>query len=149
MIWTEVADELRAKEHEEILRKRIFLRRLPIKLDQEINRCLDPIECLLSTPDLDPDHCTSAASSCAKTVTQFKFDLMAHYINAIQLKNRTHRTKLHYLQEKLSQFTTEMHFSLKQIVNSREQAMRDRHQTYLQHKLNTFFDQAPMAATNE
>lgn len=148
MIWTEVADELRAKEHEEILRKRIFLRRLPIKLDQEINRCLDPIECLLSTPDLDPDHCTSAASSCAKTVTQFKFDLMVHRINAIQSKTRAHQIKLHNLKEKLTQ-SVEILLSLKQIIENREQAMRDRHQAYLQYKLNTFFDVAPMATTSE
>jgi len=123
---------------------KIFLRRLSSKLDRDINQCLDPIERLLSYPE----HCASAASSCAKTVTQFKFDLMVHRINAIQSKTRAHQIKLHNLKEKLTQ-SVEILLSLKQIIENREQAMRDRHQAYLQYKLNTFFDVAPMATTSE
>lgn len=99
MIWMEVTDELRAKEQEEILRKRIFLRRLPSEWDRSINRSTDTLECVLSNSDLDPDYRASLASSCSKTITQFKFDMMAIHLNALQSSNRAHHSKLQELKE--------------------------------------------------
>jgi len=113
-----------------------------------MNQSIHSTQRLISDADLEPDCRASLASSCSKTLTQLKFDLMAIHINVRQFKLRAHQTKLNDLKEKLSQ-SSGIGCSLKQTIYEREQAMRDRHQTYLQYRLNTFFDVAPMAATNE
>jgi hypothetical protein len=37
---------------------------------------------------------------------------------------------------------------LKQAIENRQQAMRKRHEIYLKHKLNTFFDEVPTALSD-
>ena len=54
------------KEYEEVLRKRIYLRRLSSGIDLIINQSIDPIQLLLSNPVLDQDRRASLASSCSK-----------------------------------------------------------------------------------
>ena len=44
------------------------------------------------------------------------------------------------LQDQLSQTCSE---SLRHAIENRQQAMRHRHEIYIKHKLNTFFDEAP------
>ena len=141
MIRTEVAGELRANEQEEILRKRLFLRRLPSELDQSIIRSTDLIQRLLADPGLDRDYCARLASTCSKTVTQFKFDLMTIHLDAIQAKFRAHHLELRDLKENLLQ-STALSSVLKQTISIR-------HQSYLEHKLKTFFDVAPVTKSNE
>jgi hypothetical protein len=145
MIWQTTANELKAKEREEILRKRIFLRRLQNAIDKIINRSIDPIELLLSNPMINKDRRASLTSSCSKTITQYKFDLMIINLDAIQNIISGHQQLLIDLKEKLSQ-SDWIELLMKQVIRDREQAMRKRHEIYLKHKLNTFFDEAPMAS---
>ena len=147
MIWETTANELQTKEYEEILRKRIFLRRLPSGIDKVIDQSIDPIQLLLSNPVLDKDQRASLISYCSKIITQYKFDLMILNLDTIQNINSGHR-QLHIdLEEKLVQSNCTV--SLKEVIKSRAQSMRKRHEIYLKHKLNTVFDEAPMAASNE
>jgi len=67
-------------------------------------------------------------------------------LDIIQNIRRGHEQLLIDLQEKLSKsISTE---SLKQAIENRQQAMRKRHEIYLKHKLNTFFDEAPTALSD-
>jgi len=136
---------LKSKEHEEILRKRIFLQRLPSGIDKIINQSIDPIQLLLSNPSINEDRRASLISNCSKTIAQYKFDLMTINLDTIQNIRRGHEQLLIDLQEKLLQSCNE---SLKQAIENRQQAMRKRHEIYLKHKLDTFFDEAP-ATLNE
>jgi hypothetical protein len=72
MIWQTTANELQTKEYEEILRKRITLRRLPSAIDKTINQSIDPIQLLLANPILNKDRRASLISACSKTITQYK-----------------------------------------------------------------------------
>jgi len=144
MIWQTSADELKMKEYEEILRKRIYLQRLPSGIDTIINQSIDPIQLLLSNPILNKDRRASLISSCSKTITQYKFDLMTINLDTIQNIRHGHEKLLLDLQNQLSQSNwTE---SIKKTIKNRQQAMLERHEIYLEHKLNTFFDEAPMAS---
>jgi hypothetical protein len=144
MIWQTSADELKMKEYEEILRKRIYLQRLPSGIDTIINQSIDPIQLLLSNPILNKDRRASLISSCSKTITQYKFDLMTINLDTIQNIRHGHEKLLLDLQNQLSQSnSTEL---IKKTIKNRQQAMEERHEIYLEHKLNTFFDEAPMAS---
>ncbi len=122
MIWQTSADELKMKEYEEILRKRIYLQRLPSGIDTIINQTIDPIQLLLSNPVLNKDRCASLISSCPKTIAQYKFDLMAINLDTIQNIKDGNQELVVGLQKKLSQSDCD------------------------EHKLNTFFDEAPTAS---
>ena len=144
MIWQSTADELKTKEYQEILRKRIFLQRLPSGIDKIINQSIDPIQLLLSNPVINKDRRASSISSCSKTITQYKFDLMSLNLDIIEDIKRGHQKLLMDLQDKLIQSNcTE---TLKQAIENRQEAMRERYNIYLKHKLNTFFDEAPTAS---
>jgi len=134
------------KEYEEVLRKRIYLKRLPNEIDQIINQSIDPIQLLLSNPVLDKDRRASLASSCSKTLIQYKFDLLCLNLDIIDNIRRGHEQVLVDLKEKLLQSCNKL---LIQAIEKRQEAMRKRQETYLKHKLNTFFDEAPMAISNE
>ena len=129
-------------EYEEIFRKRISLRRLPSGIDKIINRTIAAIEVLLSNPIIDKDRRASLASSCSKTITQYKFDLLTLNLHIIQNIRRGHQRLLLDLQEKLLQ--TDWTEAGKQAIVNRQQAKMKRHELYLKHKLNSFFDEAPM-----
>ena len=147
MIWDTTANELQTRECEAILRQRIYLRRLPSELDQTINRSVDPIQLLLANPTLNKDRRAGLISSCSKTITQYKFDLMTLNLDIIQNILDGHQQLLAEFEEKSAQYNCIL--LLKEIIRNRQQVMRQRHELYLQHKLNTFFDQAPMATSNE
>jgi len=144
MIWQKTADELKMKEYEEILRKRIYLQRLPSGIDTIINQTIDPIQLLLSNPILNKDQCASLVSSCSKTITQYKFDLMTINLDTIRNIKHGHQELLMSLQQKLSQ--SNWNESITKAIENRQQAMMERHEIYLKHKLNTFFDEAPTAS---
>ena len=143
MIWQTIANDLKMKEYEEILRKRIYLQRLPSEIDKIINRSTDPVELLLADPILDKDHRASLISTCSKTITQYKFDLMTINLDTIQNIRHAHQELLVDLQKKLSQ--SDWTNLVKQAIENRQQTMIERHEIYLKHKLNTFFDEAPTA----
>ncbi|CAM4823035.1 unnamed protein product [Rotaria magnacalcarata] len=79
-------------------------------------------------------------SSCSKTITQYKFDLMVSNIDIIQSIGRVHQQLLDDLKEKLSQSCNE---SLIKAIENRQQAMRKRHEIHLKYKLHSFFDEVP------
>ncbi|CAM4767668.1 unnamed protein product [Rotaria magnacalcarata] len=139
-IWQTTADLLKTEEQVEILRKRIYLQRLPSGIDKIINQSIAPIQLLLSNCVINKDRGASLMSSCSKTITQYKFDLMVLNIDIIQSTGRGHQQLLDDLNEKLSQFCNE---SLIEAIENRQQAMRKRHEIQLKHKLHSFFDEAP------
>ncbi|CAF1688778.1 unnamed protein product, partial [Adineta ricciae] len=75
-IWQSVAAEFTVKERQEILRKRISLRRLPSSIDRSIDQAVDDIRAMLESSAIDDDECANLASRCSKTITQFKCDVM-------------------------------------------------------------------------
>ena len=86
-------------------------------------------------------------SSCSKTVTQYKFDLMSLNFDVIENIKRGHQQSLIHLQNKLLQ--SDYIETMKQAIENRQKAMQKRHEAYLKHKLNTFFDEAPTTVSNE
>jgi hypothetical protein len=66
-------------------------------------------------------------------------------LNTLQDITRGHQQTLVDLHEKLLQSNCNQ--SLKQAIKNRQEAMQKRHEIYLKHKLNTFFDEAPAAIT--
>ena len=144
MIWHETANELQMKEYEEILRRRIFLQRLPSGIDKIINQSIDPIQLLLANPILNKDRRASLISSCSKTITKYKFDLVTINLDTIQNIRRGHEQLLIDLKDKLSH--SDCIETIKQAIEHRQKAMQERHEVNLKHKLNTFFDEAPTAS---
>lgn len=147
IIWETTANELRNKEYEEILRERIYLRRLPSELDQSINHSIDHLQHLLSNVNIDKDERAHHISTCSKKITQYKFDLMTSNLAIIQSLIRGYQRKLIELQNQL--LTSCIGESLKEAIKNREENMRKRHEIYLKHKSNTFFDEAPMVILHE
>ncbi|CAF1440631.1 unnamed protein product [Rotaria sordida] len=84
MYWQAIANEQKALEEVEILRKRVSLRRLPQSFDKILNESIAPIQTMLSRAILHKDRRASMASRCSKTITQYKFDLMAMTIAIAQ-----------------------------------------------------------------
>ena len=145
-IWQATAEELKLKEQEEVLRKRIDIQRLPNDMDRMINRSVNQIQQSLSHPVLNNDRRASMISTCSKTVTQYKFDLMKMDLETIQMTQRDQRSLLVTLQnELLETMPTE---TLQQLIVNRRENIIQRHEIQLRHKLKTFFDEAPMANEN-
>ncbi|CAF5038937.1 unnamed protein product [Rotaria sp. Silwood1] len=145
-IWQTTANILKTQEQEEILRKRIFIRRLPSAYDKIINQPLDYVKPMLSNKVLDKDRRASLVSNYSKTITQYKFDFMTLTLDTIQNVIRGHQQRLVKLQNKLPQCCNQM---LIEAIENRRQAMEKRHELYLKHKLHSFFDEAPMAVSND
>ncbi|CAF3327482.1 unnamed protein product [Rotaria socialis] len=139
-IWQTIADLLKTKGQEEILRKRIYLRRLPNKFDRLIDQSLDYIEPMLMNDVLDKDRRASLSSRYSKTITQYKFELMTLNLDTIQAVIRGHQQLLDDLQSQL--FTT-CNSSLIQTIQDRAEAIKQQHEFHLKHQLDTFFDEAP------
>ena len=112
------------KEQEEILRQRIYLRRLPTTLGKIVDQSLDytRIELILSNQALDKDQRASLISKYSKTITQYKFDLMVLHLDTIQSIVRGHEQSLHDLQMKLSQ--SSFHELMIQVIENRQQTMQ-------------------------
>ncbi|CAF3309795.1 unnamed protein product [Rotaria sp. Silwood2] len=136
---------LKATAQEDVLCKRIFLRRLPSAYEKIINQPMDFIEPMLTNQVLDKDRRASLVSNYSKIITQYKFDLMALNLDTIQNIKRGYQQLLTDLQNKLSTCCNEILFKA---IENRRQAMEKRHELYVKHKLNTFFDEAP-ATINE
>jgi len=106
---------------------------------------------MLSTSVLNKDKRPSLASQCSKTVTQYKYDLMMLTIATTENIMRGHVQMAIDLKEKLLlidnanlQMSTE---ELIQTIKHREEIMKKRFEKMIQYKVNTFFDEAPMASS--
>ncbi|CAF1535766.1 unnamed protein product, partial [Adineta ricciae] len=73
---------------------------------------------------LDKDRRASLISSCSKTITQYKFDLMASNLDVIQSTRYGHEESLQNLQNQLSE--SNANDLLKQAIEDRRQAMTNR-----------------------
>jgi hypothetical protein len=151
MIWQAVANEFKVKEQQEILRKRISLQRISPSLDKSIDQSIETIQKMLSTSVLNKDKRASLASQCSKTVTQYKYDLMMLTLATAENIIRGHARMAMDLKEKLLlidnanlQLSRE---ELLQTIKHREEIMKKRFETMVQYKVNTFFDEAPMASS--
>jgi hypothetical protein len=146
-IWQATADELRTKEQLEILRQRILLKRLPTKTDQMINQLLDDNQKTLSNSVLDQKQCATFASRCSKTIIECKFNLMIEQTDEFETIIRRHYLTLTNLQDKLSKLNKEKPYMytilLLDTIEERRQVMIQRLIQLRQHKLKTFFDEAP------
>ncbi len=131
---------MKSKEQEEILQKRIYLRRLPGRLDNIIDESLSFIEPVLMNDGIDNDQRASLASKYSRTITQCKFDLMALNLDALQRAIHGHEQSLKELQPKLYETC---HDRIVQAVKKRQNLMREKHVIYFKYKLQTFFDEAP------
>ncbi|CAF2697827.1 unnamed protein product [Rotaria sp. Silwood2] len=100
---------------------------------------------MLSNQAQDKYQRASLLSSYSKTITQHKFDLMTLNLDTIQNVIRGHQQILNNLQSKLSQSCHEL---IIKAIENRRKAMQKRHETYLKHKLHTFFDES-LATSNE
>ena len=140
-IWQATAKSLKTITYEEILRKRIYLRRLPKDMDKTIDATTGHIESLLVDPCMAKDRRASLVSDCSKTITQYKFDLMTINLNALQTIRHGEQQLLTDLRQKLAQSTSSD--AVKRVIEERIQVMMQRHDAYLKHKLQTFFDDAP------
>ena len=135
------------KTREEILRRRISLRRLPRYLD----RCFDRLASQWQIPNLsallDKDEQARLMSKYSKLITQFKFESVTLYLDTIRTAICNGQKILDDIQLKLSE--TNNHNLQVQTIHERELLMRSRHELYLNYKLNTFFDEAPMTSKIE
>ncbi|CAF2063658.1 unnamed protein product [Rotaria magnacalcarata] len=113
------------EEQVEILRKRIFLQRLPSRIDKIINQTIEPIELLLSNSTINKDQRASLISSCSKTITQYKFDLMSLNLNIMENIKRDHQQSLKDLQLKLI-ISNHDETSI-EVIKAGQIAMRKRH----------------------
>lgn len=129
------------KENEAILRQRIYLQRLPSDTDKIINQSIDRIEVLLKNPTLNKDRRASLISTCSKTITQYKFDLLTLNLDIMQNIANDYEILLGDLHKKLLESDASDFF--RKAIENRRQVLIERHELYLQHKLNTFFDEAP------
>ena len=82
---------------------------------------------------LDKDRRASLVSSCSKTITKYKFDLMTFNLNILENIQRGHRQLLMTLKDKFVQSSCPQ--ALKQAIEDRQTAMKKRHEVYLKYKL--------------
>jgi hypothetical protein len=143
--WQVITNELRTKEEIEKLRKRIYLKRIPSKINKIIDQSMDHIQSLLSNSVLDKNERAILISNCSKTITQYKVDLISLNLNTLENIRRGHQQKLIDLEEKISQSCND---TLKQAIQNRQQTMKKRHEKFLQHTWNTFFDEPPATVSS-
>ena len=151
-IWQTTDDELKMKDQLEILRQRIYLKRLPTKTDRMVNQLLEDQSESLSNPFLDKDQRANFVTRCSKAVIQCKFNLMVIQIDEFETVIRRHHAKLISLQQELSELKKQkptVHMDALIIaIEARRQAMINRLFRLRQHKLKTFFDEAPTMDNN-
>ena len=104
---------------------------------------MDHIQPMLFNSVLDKDRRAGLVSNYSKTITQYKFNLMSLDLNTMETIRRGHRELLVNLQGKIAQSCND---TLQQAIRDRQQTMEQRHSRYFDHKLNTFFDEAPTAS---
>ena len=143
--WQTIGNEQRTTEEIEKLRKRIYLQRIPNKIDKTIDLSMVHIQSMLANSVLDKDRRAGLISDYSKAITQYKFDLMSLNLNTLENIRRGHQQKGIDLEGKISQCCDD---SVIQALKNRQQTMEKCHKKFLQYTLNTFFDEAP-ATSNE
>ncbi len=140
-----MANEQRTTEEIEKLRKRIYLKRIPSKMNKIIDQSIDHIQPMLQSSTLDKDRRAGLISNYSKTITQYKVDLMSLNLNTLEQVRRGHQQTLFNLEENISQCFND---TLQQAIHHRQQTMKKRHEKFLEHTLKTFFDEAPTTIIN-
>jgi hypothetical protein len=125
----------------------VFLKRLPESLDTVINQSVEHLQTLLSNPNLNKNRRAILTSHLSKTITQYKFDLVALNIATLEDSIRAHaqvgidaKNELLLLDGDQPQFSTH---ELIQAIETRQDNMKQRAEVLLNHQLQTFFEQAP------
>ncbi|CAF4350560.1 unnamed protein product, partial [Rotaria sordida] len=141
------------KEQQQILEQRIYLKRLPPKIDQMIDQLLDDDNrTILYNRFLDPDQRANFASRCSKIIIQSKFLLMTTLLDDFAIVTYRYNLTLTNLNDKLFSLNKEnphVYTSLLlNVIEERRQAMIQRFIRICQHKLKTFFDEAPTVDNN-
>ncbi|CAF1594807.1 unnamed protein product, partial [Didymodactylos carnosus] len=145
--------DLLLNEEVAIYRKRVSLKRLPQSLVTLVDHTIDPLRTMLSRPGLDNDRRATIALHCSKTITQYKFDLMALTIATAEDTARAHaqiaidaKKELRLLDGDQPQYSTE---ELIKAIDTRDENMQKRAQQFLDHQLQSFFEQAPMGINDD
>ena len=148
LIWKGTADQCKAEGELAILRKRVFLKRLPTSLDSVINQSIEHLRTLLSDPNLNKDRRAVLASQLSKMITQYKFDLVALNIATLEDSARAHAQVVIDAKNQLLLLDGDPPPSsiqeLIQAIELRQENMKQRAEELLKHQLQTFFEQAPM-----
>jgi len=151
-IWQITGDEQKTKEQQEIPEQRIYLKRLSTSTDKIIDQQLDDSRITLSNPFLDQDQRASFASRCSKTIIQCKFNLMIVELDEFAIITHRYNLTLTNLNDKLLNLQKQNPHAytslLLNVIEERRQAMIQRFIRIRQHKLKTFFDQAPTVDNN-
>ena len=149
LLWQGTADQCKAEGELAILRKRVFLKRLPTSLDTVINQSIEHLRTLLSDPNLNKGRRAVLASQLSKMITQYKFDLVALNIATLEDSARAHAQVVIDAKNQLLLLDGDPPPSsiqeLIQAIELRQENMKQRAEELLKHQLQTFFEQAPMA----
>ena len=142
-IWQATVNELKTKQLMENLRQRIYLKRLPMKIDKTTTP---------SNPFCEQNQHANFISRCSKTIIQCKINLMLIQLDEYEIIMRRHCSILSGLQEKLLHFYRENShlcpYLLINAIEERRQIMIKRLNRIHQHNLKTFFDEAPTVVDN-
>ncbi|CAF1532339.1 unnamed protein product [Rotaria sordida] len=130
-LWEITADEQKTKEQQQILEQRIYLKRLPPKIDQMVDQLLDDDNrTILYNPFLDPDQRANFASRCSKIIIQSKFLLMTTLLDDFAIVTHRYNLTLTNLNDKLFSLNKENPHvytsSLLNVIEERRQAMIQR-----------------------
>ncbi|CAF4375053.1 unnamed protein product, partial [Rotaria sordida] len=121
--------------------------RLPQSYDKILNQSIAPIQTMLSHAILHKDRRASMVSRCSKTITQYKFDLMAMTIAIAQDTARGYAQLAIHTKNKLCQLdNNSLRTSIEQLIQAieiRGENMKKRAQELFQYKMISFFEQAP------
>ncbi|CAF3175900.1 unnamed protein product, partial [Rotaria sp. Silwood2] len=101
--WQIVVNVQRTKEQLDTLRQRIFLQRLPRRMDKMIDLFIDYIQPMLSSSVLNKDRRAGLTSSYSKIITRYKFDLMSLNMNTLENIERGHQQLLIDFKKKILQ----------------------------------------------
>ena len=152
-IWQACAAEQRSREKVAILKQRLQTNRLPDSYDL-LDHGVDSIVKILTAPDLQQAKRIQLTSSRQKRVAQYKYDMIALTIEAMEALVRSHAHKANKEVEVtwVCQTTTNPPSSswksLLNIIQQRQNTMINRTEQNLKYKLS-FFDHAPAAVIIE
>ncbi|CAF1506685.1 unnamed protein product [Adineta ricciae] len=149
IIWKLTKDKLQTEEDMNVLKQRIYTKRLPASF-QILDHSIDNIEKMLQNPILNQDKRATLSSRRLKIIAQFKYDLMKLAILTAEETIRCHVTLITAEKKALIENVTSALDSPQptllaqviQVVNKREVNMMQRQQIILEQKLSVF-DDAP------
>ena len=135
-----------------ILKQRLQINRLPNSYDL-LDHGVDSIEKILASPDFQQAKRTQLTCSRQKRVAQYKYDMIALTIEAMEALVRSHAQKANKEVEVtwLCQTNTDPLSSWKSMLNivqQRQNIMITRAEQNIKYRLS-FFDHAPAAVTIE